>query len=138
MVALYPTTTSRRNQRCIWCCAPAVVCRSLTGKTITLDVEASDTIGNDKDKIKTRRVFSPISSVSFSQASTVVGRRGVTHQDLDRRTPPKFGGFPAPEYFEKLKRLVPQHYYYYYYCRWLLNCQADQYQQGDDKDMSCT
>merc|ERR1712093_602100 len=55
---------------------------TLTGKTITLDVEASDTI----DNVRTKRVFPQISNVSFSQASSW---RMVAHSPIttSRRSP---------------------------------------------------
>merc|ERR1712224_447514 len=44
--------------------------KTLTGKTITLDVEASDTIDNVMPRSKTKREFHQISSASSSQASS--------------------------------------------------------------------
>lgn len=44
--------------------------KTLTGKTITLDVEASDSIENVKQKSKTRKEFLQINSVSFLQANS--------------------------------------------------------------------
>ena len=44
--------------------------KTLTGKTITLDVEPSDTIDNVKQKIQDRRASLRISSASSSPASS--------------------------------------------------------------------
>merc|ERR1711970_1498329 len=44
--------------------------KTLTGKTITLDVEPSDTIDNVKQKSRTRRASRPTSSASSSPASS--------------------------------------------------------------------
>merc|ERR1712142_150327 len=45
MVALFPTTTSRRRAPCTWCSLRGgmqIFVKTLTGKTITLEVEPSD------------------------------------------------------------------------------------------------
>ncbi|KAF5321208.1 hypothetical protein D9619_001884 [Psilocybe cf. subviscida] len=60
--------------------------KTLTGKTITLEVESSDTIDNVKAKIQDKEGIPPTSSVSFSQASSSrMGKESTLHLVLRLR-----------------------------------------------------
>ena len=70
--------------------------KTLTGKTITLEVESSDTIENVKAKIRTRRVSRRTSSGLSSLGSSLkMGGRCLTTTSRRRARCTSFYGYAA-------------------------------------------